>query len=96
MTLDYTIIRIDNNALRLDRTTPPYGAVAFALLNHDRLRNSLGWRLKPIQTLRASKTRLWPSPEDAFASTKLISASQARAAIHALDKLASPKNGGAL
>jgi hypothetical protein len=37
MTPAYTITRITGNVLRLDRATPPYGAIAFALLNHNRL-----------------------------------------------------------
>ena len=96
MTPTYTITRITGAVLRLDRTTPPYGAIAFALLNHDRRGIPTGWRLKPLTTLRGSKNQLWPTPEEVFASTKLITAAKARAMIRALDQTADAWNGDAL
>jgi hypothetical protein len=95
MTPTNTITRITDAVLRLDRATPPYDAIAFALLNHDRRGGPIGWRLKPLTTLRGSKNQLWPTPEEVFSSTKLITAAKARAMIHALDQTAGTPNGAA-
>ena len=93
MTPTYTITRITDAVLRLDRATPPYDAIAFALLNHDRRGAPIGWRLKPLTTLRGSKNQLWPTPEQVFTSTRLITTAKARAMIRALDHTADAWNG---
>ena len=95
MTPTYTVTRVNDAALRLDRATSPYGAIALALLNHDRRGEPIGWRLKPLTTVRGSKSQLWPTPEEVFASTKLITAAKARAMIRAVDQTNGSPNGGA-
>jgi len=61
MTPTYTITRVNDAVLRLDRATSPYRAIAFALLNCDRRGAPVGWRLKPLTTVRGSKNQLWPT-----------------------------------
>jgi hypothetical protein len=95
MTPTYTITRVNDAVLRLDRATSPYGAIAFALLNRDRRGAPVGWRLKPLTTVRGSKNQLWPTPEEVFASTKVITAAKTRAMIHALDQTAGSPKGDA-
>ena len=52
MTPTYTITRVTDAVLRLDRATPPYDAIAFALLNHDRRGAPMWLAAKPVTTLR--------------------------------------------
>ncbi len=79
---DYAVVRIHDDSYRLDRLIlPGPGATAFVLLCRDRLGNPLGWRLKPLFVMRGSKSRLWPTPAEALASTLLLTKTEARDAI---------------
>ena len=83
---DYAIARVHADSYRLDRTTPPgQGAAAFVIRGRDRLGNPLGWKLKPLVTMQGPRSRVWPAASDALASTKLMTARQAQAAIDAAD-----------
>jgi len=80
--LDYAVVRVHDDSYRLDRVTPPgAGAAAFVIRVRDRLGNPLGWRLKPLAVMQGAKSRIWPQPADAIASTKLMSPKQARDAV---------------
>jgi hypothetical protein len=78
-TAAYVIVRVDDDRYRLDRTTPPgAGPAAFAERVRDRQRAPLGWRLRPLVTMQGSKSRIWPTAAEVFASTKLVTPGQAR------------------
>jgi hypothetical protein len=81
--------------LGLDRATLPCGVAAIALLNRDQSEKPIALRLKPKTALGDSRTKLWPTPEEVFASTKLITAAKARAMILAFDQTAGSPNGDA-
>ncbi|MEO9191636.1 MAG: hypothetical protein ABI224_16770 [Acetobacteraceae bacterium] len=49
-----------------------------------RVRDRLGWRLKPLVVMQGAKNRLWPHPADALVSTRLLKPAEARAAIAAV------------
>ena len=89
---DYAIAPVHADSYRLDRTTPPgQGAAAFVIRGRDRLGNPLGWKLKPLVTMQGARSRVWPAAPDApdaLASTKLMTARQAQAAIDAADAAA--------
>jgi hypothetical protein len=87
MTSAYKIIRVNESSLRIDRAAAPSATIAFINVARDRFDNPLGWRLKPKTALRGSQTHLWATPEEAIASTALMTASQARAAIAALEHI---------
>jgi hypothetical protein len=82
MSVTYSLIRTDADSLRLDRHD---GAdrrpIAVIELKRDAAGEPLGWRLKPLVMMRGSKSRLWPSPEDAIASTALLSLREAKVAV---------------
>jgi hypothetical protein len=82
MANDYTVIRIDADRLRLDRVMPPgFGAVAFIVRVRDRDGTRRGWSLKPLVTMRGSPSKVWPRPEEALASTTLLTIAAAKAVI---------------
>ena len=86
----YAVVRVHDDSYRLDRLTPPgTGAAAFVIRFRDRLGNPLGWRLKPMVVMQGAKSRIWPNPAEAFASTKLMTVKQAREAITRADNAAS-------
>lgn len=90
-TCDYTVVRMHDGAYRLDRVTDPYpGPVANIMPVRDRAQAVTGWRLRPLVTMQGSTSRLWPSPGDAIAATKLLSPGKARAAVAAADAGAQP------
>lgn len=82
----YAVVRVHDDSYRLDRLTlPGIGAAAFVLRVRDRLGNPLGWRLRPLVVMQGARSRIWPSPADALAATKLLSPKQARAAVTRAD-----------
>ena len=86
---DYAIVRVHADSYRLDRSTPPApGPAAFVIRVRDRLGNPLGWKLKPVVTMQGPRSRVWPAASDALASTKLMTARHAQAAINAADAAA--------
>ncbi len=81
-TSDYKVVRTHDGAYRLDRVTDPYpGPVANITPVRDRAQTVTGWRLRPLVTMQGSTSRLWPSPSDAIAATKLLTPGKARAAV---------------
>jgi hypothetical protein len=76
---DYAIVRLHDGRFRLDRTTPPAsGPVAYAKPVIDRLGAQIGWKLHPIVVVQGSCSRIWSSAAEALASTKLLTAVEAR------------------
>ena len=81
---DYAVVRVTPDRFRIDRTTPPYpGTAAFVDRVRDRRGEPLGWRLKPLVVMQGAKSRIWPSPAGAIASTKLLTPKQAEIAVAA-------------
>ena len=79
---DYTVVLTHDGVYRLDRVTNPYpGPVANITPVRDRAQTVTGWRLRPLVTMQGSTSRLWPSPSDAIAATKLLTPGKARAAV---------------
>ena len=69
-----------------DRVTEPSpGAVANITPIRDRAGTPTGWRLRPLFVMQGSKSKIWPTPAEVVASTKLMTPGQARAAINAAD-----------
>jgi len=89
------IIRVNPDSYRLDAEAPHPRTIAFVNQIYDRTNRPTGWRLKPEITIQGSKSRVWPSPEHAIASTQLMTAAKARAAIAALQSPARPEKGAA-
>ena len=83
---DYAVAQERDGAFRLDRVTEPFsGTAAFVKPVTDRLGHRIGWRLKPLVTMRGSLSKVWASPAEAIASTKLMALSQAKTAIAKAD-----------
>ena len=83
---DYAVAQERDGAFRLDRITEPFsGAVAFIKPVTDRYGHRIGWRLKPLVTMQGSLSKVWPSPAEAIASTKLMTLAQAKTAIAKAD-----------
>ena len=83
---DYAVVLLHGGAYRLDRTTPPSpGVVATIALVLDRAGQKLGWRLRPHVFVQGPRSRIWPTPAEALAATKLLTLGQARAAIEQAD-----------
>lgn len=93
MTGAYTVICIGKDSYRLDAEGPPPSAVAFVNQIYDRSNMPIGWRLKPLVTVQGSKSRLWPTPEEAITSTRLMTAAKARRAIAAFQNSAAAAKG---
>jgi len=94
----YAVVRVDNDRYRLDQVSGPgpgfrTGPVAFAMRVRDRLGHPLGWRLKPLFVMQGAKSRIWPSAAEVFASTKLMTAKQAKDAIARADSPAAARSG---
>jgi hypothetical protein len=85
-TSDYTVVRTHDDAYRLDRITDPSpGAVANITPVRNRTQAVTGWRLRPLVTMQGSSSRIWASPSEAIAATKLMTPGKARAAVAAAD-----------
>jgi hypothetical protein len=79
---DYAVAQERDGAFRLDRVTEPFsGTAAFINPVTDRNGHRLGWRLKPLVTMRGSLSKVWASPAEAIASTKLMTLGQAKIAV---------------
>lgn len=82
----YAVVRVHDDKYRLDRVTPPgEGQVAVVERLRDRRGGPLGWRLKPLTVMQGSRSRIWPTPAEAFASTKLFGTQEARDAVRRAD-----------
>ena len=80
----YAIVRMPDGRYRLDRTTATSPtALAYAKPVTDRKGTLIGWKLHPIVVLQGSASRIWPTPADALASTRLLTAAAARRLIDA-------------
>lgn len=84
-TKDYAVVRLHDGAYRLDRVTEPNScAVANITPVLDRAATeTVGWRLKPLVMVQGSKSKIWSTPAEVIASTKLMTPGQARAAVAA-------------
>ena len=75
----YAIVRMPDGRYRLDRTTATSPTtVGYAKPVADRQGSPIGWKLQAIVVLRGSASRVWPTPADALASTRLLTAAAAR------------------
>ncbi len=76
---DYAVVRLHDGRFRLDRTLPPApGPIAYAKPVIDRLGAQVGWKLHPIVVVQGSRSKIWDSAAEALASTKLLTAVEAR------------------
>jgi hypothetical protein len=90
---DYAVVRLHDGRFRLDRTLPPApGPIAYAKPVIDRLGAQVGWKLHPIVVVQGSRSRIWDSAAEALASTKLLTAVEARRLANN-DGTASPAGG---
>ena len=90
-TSDYAVVRLRDGAYRLDRVTDPHpGPVAPIKATVDRSGSTTGWKLHPLLMVQGSKSKVWQTPAEVVASTKLMTPGQARAAIGAADAAGAP------
>jgi hypothetical protein len=90
-TTGYAVSRVNADRYRLDRTTQDEPRpIAFAERAYDRARAPVGWRLRPLVSMRGSPSTLWPAPADALASTKLFTVTTAVHMVGAADLAAAP------
>ena len=83
---DYAVVRLHDGAYRLDRVTEPSpGPVANITLIRDRAGTPTGWRLRPLLVMQGSRSKIWTTPAEVVASTKLMTPGQARMAVKAAD-----------
>ena len=76
---NYVIVRLHDGRYRLDRIAPPTpGQVAYAKPVTDRQGSTIGWKLHPIVMVQGSRSKVWPTAAEALASTKLLTAAEAR------------------
>jgi hypothetical protein len=88
---DYAVVRLHGGAYRLDRVTHPHpGPVATIKPTLDRSGATTGWKLHPLLVLQGSKSKVWQTPAEAVASTKLMTPGQARSAVTAADTAGAP------
>jgi len=69
---------------------PHPGPVANIKPTEDRSGATTGWKLHPLLVMQGSKNKVWQTPAEVVASTKLMTPGQARAAIGAADAAGSP------
>ncbi len=76
---DYAVVRLHDGRFRLDRTAPPApGPVAYAKPVTDRRGAQIGWKLHPVVVVQGSRSKIWRSAAEALASTRLLTATEAR------------------
>ncbi len=79
----YAIVHVPDGCFRhgryrLDRTTATFAtSVAYAKPVTDQQGSLIGWKLQPLVVLRGSASTIWPTPADALASTRLLTAAAA-------------------
>ncbi len=88
---DYAVVRLRDGAYRLDRMAEPHsGPVANIKPTVDRSGATTGWKLHPLLVMQGSKSKVWQTPAEVVASTKLMTPGQARAAVTAADAAGAP------
>ena len=88
---DYAVVRLHDGSYRLDRVKEPApGPAAKIVPIRDKAGAPLGWRLRPLLAMRGSKSKVWSTPAEVIASTKLMTPGQARAAVTAADTAGLP------
>ena len=83
---DYSIVRQNDDTLRLVRSLPAEHLIALLRRMSDRGGTTLGWRLDAKVVLCCPKRKLWPKPEDALVATRLMTRREAVAALASADK----------
>lgn len=77
---DYAVTHVDDDTHQLDRaTTPATGPIAYITRVLDRRQTTVGWRPRLFLVIQGPRSRIWPSVAEALASTKLLTAAEARA-----------------
>jgi len=79
---DYGVKRLSAAEYQLLRLTKPYpGPIAAIRQVLNRQQQPIGWQLKPHVTMLGPKSKIWETPEEVIASTKLMTLRQAKACI---------------
>jgi hypothetical protein len=87
----YKLVRIDDNAYRLDeKVVSESRPIALIRRKFDQQNQPIGWRLIPLVMMQGSKTHVWPTPEDAIVSTKLLNRKEAGAAVQQAESYGLP------
>ena len=77
-TTDYAGVRLRDGAYRLDRVTDPHpGPVANIRPTLSRSGATTGCKLHPLLVMQGCKSKVWQTPADVVASTKLMTPRQA-------------------
>ncbi len=88
---EYAVARVNADRYRDDGATPTgRRPIAFVDRAYDRARTPIGWRLRPLVTMRGSPSTVRPAPTAALASTKLFSVAEATRMLRAADPAAAP------
>jgi hypothetical protein len=79
---DYGIKQVSANEYQVMRLTEPFpGPIASILQIFNRRQQAAGWRFKPRVTLQGSRSKIWQTPAEARAATKLMALREAKASI---------------
>lgn len=81
----YSVTHERDGNYRLHATEPTPRVIAKITAVIDRSAQIIGWKLKPLVVMQGAVSHLWPSPADAIAATKLLSAAKARTAVKTAD-----------
>ena len=87
----YAVVRERDGSYRLNRTTEPFpGRCADIKPVRDRTGAITGWKLKKLVCMQGAASRVWTSPAEAIAATKLMKPGQAKTAIAQADAVIAP------
>ena len=81
----YSVTHERDGNYRLHAAEPTPRVIAKITAVIDRSARLIGWKLKPLVVMHGTVSHLWPSPTDAIAAIKLLSAAKARAAVKNAD-----------
>jgi hypothetical protein len=87
----YAVVRERDGSYRLDRITEPFpGRCATIQPLRDRGGAITDWKLKKLVCMQGAASRIWTSPAEAIAATKLMKPGQAKTAIAQADVVIRP------
>ena len=89
-TSDYAVVRLRDGAYRFDRVTDPHSGPVANINRPWTVLATTGWKLLPLLVTQGSKSKVWQTPAEVVASTKLMTPGQARAAVTAADAAGAP------
>ena len=82
------------DSFRVDDGAQPSRLVALIEPRPDCKGSTMGWRFRPVTTMRGPQSKIWPSPEAALVGFGLMAKARARDAVRAamVPRAADPSN----